>query len=353
MRLTDGEIELAETASRLCLFAHFDEDDVVADYVIHYLSALKAAGFTVLVASTAALDDEQATRLRSHCDGVELRANIGLDFGSWKCLIAKLRLSRTQQLLLCNDSVYGPLADLTPYLATLTRKDADFYGVCGSIQHGHHLQSWFILFNPSAFNSRAFSDFFSDRSVPASKRAIVIGNEVRLTKVLADAGLRYACAYDPMSSGFISRHVPFNATHLLWRQLVATNQVPFIKVDLMRDNHLEIDDVASRRSIVAPVSKFLDESIETDLRRRKRRACPSGRSPAKLSWLGRFGVLDPVFRPELRHFIIRDFEASREGRSFTMLVNGVFFLGVRLAYRAFGRVMILLRGRQRETSSVS
>lgn len=350
MLLNDVEIELAESASRLCLFAHFDEDDVIADHVIYYLSALKASGFMVLVASTAALDHEQAAKLRSHCDGVELRANVGLDFASWKHLIAKLDLSRTQQLLLCNDSVYGPLTDLTEYLAKLTRRDADFYGVCASIMHEYHLQSWFILFNPRAFNSRAFFDFFGDRSVPSSKRDIIIGNEVRLTKVLVDAGLRYVCAYDPLADGFISRHVPINAAHQLWRQLVETNQVPFIKIDLMRDNPLAIADVAGRRLVVAPVSKFLDEAIEHDLRRRKKRAGPSGRSPMKLTWLGRFGVVDPVFRPELRHFIIRDFEAARDGRSFTMLANGVFFLGLRFAYRAFGRVMILLRERNSKPS---
>lgn len=339
MRLTDEEIAHAEEASRLCLFAHYDEHGVVGDHVIHYLVALKEAGFAVLVVSTAALNDAEAAKLRSQCDGLELRSNVGLDFGGWKDLVARVGLKRTEQLLLCNDSVYGPLIDLTSYLETLTRRDADFYGACGSIQHSFHLQSWFVLFRPSAFRSPAFATFFGDRSVPASKRDVVVENEVRLTTVLTEAGLRYACAYNPMTDGLISRYVPFNATHLLWRQLAAARLVPFIKIDLMRDNPLAIEDVAIGRPMIARISASLNDAVEHDLRRRRRRSHPPGQASVKTSWLGRFGIMDPVFRPELRHFIVRDFEASRSGRSTVLLLNGAIFLVIRIAYLAFGRFM--------------
>lgn len=343
MRLSDDEISFAEGSPRLCLFAHFDEHGIVGDHVIYYLEALKKAGFTILVASTAALDHDQTKKLRSSCDGVEVRPNVGLDFGSWKDLVSRVKFTRTKQLLLCNDSVYGPLMDVASYIEKLTQPEADFYGACGSIQHEFHLQSWFILLNPSAFQSPAFARFFEDRSVPASKRAIIMDNEVRLTTVLIEAGLRYACAYDPTTSGLISRYVPFNAMHLLWRQLAANGQVPFVKIDLMRDNPLMVEDVASRRPIVARRSTWLDEAVEHDLRRRQRRADPAGQAPVKRSWLGRFGVMDPVIRPELRHFIIRDYEASLAGRRWILILNGGFFLGLRIAYLAFARLVVLLR----------
>jgi lipopolysaccharide biosynthesis protein len=338
MRLTDEEIAFAQEAPRLCLFAHYDEHGVVGDHVIHYLAALKKAGFAVLVASSAALNEAEAAKLRLHCDGLELRSNVGLDFGSWKDLIARIALTRTELLMLCNDSVYGPLVDLTSYLEVLTQQEADFYGACGSIEYAFHLQSWFLLFRPSAFASPAFAAFFEDRSVPATKRDIVVENEVRLTKVLIAAGLRYACAYNPMTDGLISRYVPFNATHLLWRQLLATGKVPFIKIDLMRDNPLAIGDVANRRPVVAQTSASLELAIEHDLQRRPARAQPS-----KSSWLGRFGTLDPVFRPDLRQFLIRDFEAAQRGRSAVLLVNCAIFMGIRIVYLAFGRLARIAR----------
>lgn len=347
MRLTAEEIAYAQAAARLCLFAHYDEGGAIGDHVIHHLDALRSAGFAVLVASTATLDAEQAATLRSHCDGVELRPNVGLDFGSWKHLVGRVDLARAEQLLLCNDSVYGPLVPLDPYLEALTARDADFYGVCGSIQHDFHLQSWFLLFAPRAFRSRAFADFFDDRTVPTSKRGIIVENEVRLTRVLVDAGLRYACAYDPRTAGIISRYVPFNATHLLWRQLIETGQMPFIKVDLMRDNPLAIVDLDHRRRS-ASVSQGMNAIIDKNLSERARRADREDLAPPNLSWLGRFGVLDPVVRPELRHFMIRDFEAVRAGRRVTALANGGVFLGLRIVYLAFARIVLLsrrLRGR--------
>ncbi len=106
----------------LCLFAHFDQDDVLADYVLHYLQAIQAAGFDIVVISTSNLSDADVARLRTVAQDVILRENRGHDFASWGLGIERYADLFSGRLLLTNDSVYGPIGDLRGGRATPCRQ---------------------------------------------------------------------------------------------------------------------------------------------------------------------------------------------------------------------------------------
>src|ERR1700728_1999134 len=67
----------------VCLFAHFDKDDKVDEYVFRYLDKIKELNFAIVFISTARLATADVERLHSVCFDVILRQNAGLDFGSW------------------------------------------------------------------------------------------------------------------------------------------------------------------------------------------------------------------------------------------------------------------------------
>ena len=52
----------------LCVFAHFDRDGLVEDYVVYYLSKLEKLGCEIVFVSTAeSMETEQIEKLRPHC----------------------------------------------------------------------------------------------------------------------------------------------------------------------------------------------------------------------------------------------------------------------------------------------
>ena len=67
----------------LCLFAHFDKDSIVDDYVLHYLAKLKELPFSIIFISASPLGGGEQAKLAGCCDDVIVRPNAGLDFGSW------------------------------------------------------------------------------------------------------------------------------------------------------------------------------------------------------------------------------------------------------------------------------
>lgn len=249
----------------VCLFAHFDRDDRLDDYVLWQLERLKELDFSIVFVSASRLAPIDVARLRSTCLDVILRENAGLDFGSWSVGFAKHGSDITGRLLLANDSVYGPIGDLKGVVNRLTRKDVDFYGMVESLQIAPHLQSWFLLFEPWVVRHESFKNFWQQPFATMAKTKLIAKGEVGLSRRLLAAGFRYEALYRP-------RHFPlaghaFNPAHLLWRELLVEAGVPFVKIELLRSNPIALDDPGMILKFVRSVDPSICPLIEDHLAR--------------------------------------------------------------------------------------
>ena len=57
--------------NRVCIFAHYDKDNIIDDYVIYYLNALKKDFNKIIFVSDSDLPKEQTEKLSSICDYVQ------------------------------------------------------------------------------------------------------------------------------------------------------------------------------------------------------------------------------------------------------------------------------------------
>lgn len=229
----------------ICLFAHFDKDDKVDEYVLRYLGKIKELNFSVVFISASRLCQADVERLGAICFDVILRENKGLDFGSWSAGFAKHGSEIGGRLLLANDSVYGPLGDLADALDRLTQKPADFYGMVESTQTAPHLQSWFLLFEPWVARSAEFKAILAQPFSALSRKSIIAKGEVGLSRRLVRAGFRYRALYLASQAGLAVRLDAINPMHLLWRELLFEERIPFLKIELLRDNPLGVEDAGT------------------------------------------------------------------------------------------------------------
>lgn len=235
-----------------CLFAHFDKDDQVDEYVLHYLEHIKELNFSIVFVSTSRLPPSEVERVRSHCCDVILRENDGLDFGSWAAGFARHNAAFGGRLLLANDSVYGPIGSLSAAVDRLTSQPADFYGFVESIEIAPHLQSWFLLFEPRVVEDPAFTAVLSRSYGAMSKQQIIAQGEVNLSRSLAGAGFRYNSLYGSSTASLPERCLMGNPSHFLWLELLLEEGIPFLKVELLRDNPAGLEDA---KTILAAVDR--------------------------------------------------------------------------------------------------
>lgn len=260
----------ANSLKRAVIFAHYDRDGLVDDYVLYYLSSLrKVCGFIVFV-STAELSQAELGKVQNLAEVVIKRENVGHDFFSYKAGLDELRKHAPEsysEVILCNDSVYGPLYPMEEMFAAMERTGADFWGVTEAQELAHHLQSYFLVFRRSVLQSAPFLDFWAAMAPLSDRAEIVRRYEVGLSQLLEARGFK-AAAYvkagafssrgyarlmaarlkklftmpraelrsklGKFFSGASSMHP--NPTFTLWRELLVEKRNPFLKISLLRYN---------------------------------------------------------------------------------------------------------------------
>jgi len=198
---------------KLAIFAHFDKSNSIRLYVIYYLEQLKAICDSIIFVSTSVLNEQECAKLVNLCDRIIIRQNVGHDFCSYKVGIDAIsNLDNCDELILCNDSCFGPLFPLKFIYDKLTKQQADFWGMSMNARPQLHIQSYFIGFNKKVIQSQPFQNFWQQLKALDNKDQIVFDYEVGLSQQLIDAGF-IAIAVLPISG------IRINLFQLLARRL--------------------------------------------------------------------------------------------------------------------------------------
>ena len=184
---------------RLFLFAGFDKSGIVDDAMILYIRALSKLG-DVIVFIDSDCDATQTKKLKPYVLNATAKRHGEYDFGSYKRAFAWANthtdLSQYDFMYMVNDSVYGPLFPLKPYITKMESFATDAFGMVHSTKSEHpHIQSWFIGMRPSVFMSKWFGEFLSAVTPQKSKGAITHLYEHGFSKRVMENGGTYACLY--------------------------------------------------------------------------------------------------------------------------------------------------------------
>jgi len=258
---------------RIVLFAHFDLNNIIDDYVLYYLKSIKEYSDFLIFISTSSLSESETSKVEQLCDKILIRENVGYDFLSWRTGLEHTPdLSDFDELIFCNDSVYGPIFPIKEMFDASLELQSDFWGITDCHAITYHIQSYFIAFNKNVFSSEAFRTFMENIRVEKTKRDVINKYEVKLTQVLLNHGYT-GKAYVPEMKGMrkliltrlqqvknrslkrLARDIgkkkmmsrkrwdtgQLNRSHLYWKDLVTRFRMPFIKVELFRDNPATVD----------------------------------------------------------------------------------------------------------------
>lgn len=271
--------QIPGTRSDLCIFAHFDRDNIIDDYVVYYLQALAKLGCETIVVTTAEeLAEDEIRKALPFCRQFIIKRNIGYDFASWRtALVAVEDLSGYERVVVANDSVYGPLQDLGAVFKEMSHRDLSFWGITDSLRYGRHLQSYFMVFERPVLNSLVFRKFWKCLPDYRDKHVVIAQCEVGLSRRLAAAGFNFG-AYNPVETVFENmskehdglfwrvRGHRFNTTHMGWRILLHAG-CPFLKVQLLRDNPKKLEGLANWDRELNAVSDYDTGLIQRHLKR--------------------------------------------------------------------------------------
>lgn len=286
---------------RAAVFAHYDKDGFVKDYVLYYLKELKKIAGTIVFVSCCNLKNAEC--LNGLADKIIVEEHNEYDFGSYKrgFLHLQERLNEFDELIFANDSCYGPLYPLQNIFNNMN--DCDFWGITKN-NYGYkknlgqffvkrpHIQSYFVVFKKNVFTKSFFADFVNSIKHEESKKLVISNYEIGLTELLVQKGYKYKTlinAYENIN----------NVTILKWREIIEKYKMPFIKRSLF---DLKNTDAATIENYVTLLGDYPKNLI--NLPRNINKKIPFGIKKLIFSALANFP------------FVIR--------KSFTILINKLF-----------------------------
>lgn len=254
-----------KTKNKLCLYAHFDQAGKIADYVIGQCEELKKNGYDVILISTSpALEQNAIESALKSLRGIIHRKNLGYDFVSWRTAMMSLGdFSSYDELLLTNDSVFGPFSDLSLIFKNIADSQSSVSGLTDNWEKCYHLQSFFIHFKKPALHSSVFKSFWDTVRIRADKETIIISYEVGLSQHFIRHGYKLKALFPfheirakclDMGAGFQYRdkilRQPLNSTIFMWDVLLTEFGFPFIKTEILKINRFQSHNVPLWRSLI-------------------------------------------------------------------------------------------------------
>lgn len=297
---------------RAVIFAHYDKDNIIDDYVIYYLKALKELEHELVFVSCNNLSDTEKSKLDGIADYIITENHNEYDFGSYKrgYLYLKNSLKDFDELIFANDSCYGPLCSLSAVFDEMDREEqCDFWGITknkfGLIKDrkGYrtierpHIQSYFLVFSKKVFTSKVFDEFMQSIKPLDNKNEVIINYEIGLTEILKDAGFK--------ENSYIKAFYRFNHVVLsFWRLLIEHYNMPFIKCSILRHQNEDLTTTVLWQECISSNTDYPVSLIEKNLSRTALEYKPVKLIPPlfKILYFYLIGILPSVFKHIFRKF---------------------------------------------------
>lgn len=191
---------------RVVIFAGHNRKSKIENYVLYYLKGLREIADILIYAADNEPSPIYLQQLEKIVDKAVFEKHGEYDFGSWKRglrVASQLSLlADADELVLCNDSCYGPVFPFAEMFAYMENSRGDFWGVTKNCQSAlEHLQSYFMVFKKNVFNLALFKDFFEGVTQEKSFWDVVSRYEVGLSRLLIEKGKYSFDVYCTINSG--------------------------------------------------------------------------------------------------------------------------------------------------------
>jgi rhamnosyltransferase len=226
---------------RVALFAHFDPQNQIKRHVVDYLSKLKAECDRIVFVSTSPLPSEEQEKVLRFASEVLLKENTGFDFGMWRYALDRIEWQDSDEIVLVNSSVLGPVFPLRPIFDRMANEVCDCWGMTDCEEVTWHLQSYFLVLRRPVITSPHFTKFWETVLPLRHKGQVILSYEIGLTTYFQGEGFKPGvfASVSEWATAAVRRQMRrtrnFNPTLFHPLELLAAG-MPFVKASLLKEN---------------------------------------------------------------------------------------------------------------------
>lgn len=240
---------------RAIVFAHFDKNNTIEDFVIYYLKELKKLAHDIIFVSDSNISELELNKISNLTTKNIIGHHGEYDFGSYKKGYQYLKnnnlLNQFDELIFANDSCYAPLFPLDNMFKKMEENNCDFWGATMNLctenhKEKEHVQSYFLVFKSQIFKNQIFDNFINSIQKENNKDLVIEKYEIGLSQYLKNNGFIGDC-YSQISKTFDNTQIKG------YRKLILEEKIPFLK-----------RSIAQKKNINMAYPLFLKELIQKE-----------------------------------------------------------------------------------------
>lgn len=182
---------------RLGVVCIYDSEGIVHKYLQFYIESLKSVVDDIYFISNGDLQQQSVEILKTYSSKIYIRPNIGYDAGAYKFFlnncITEEKLFLYDELVLANDTCFGPFKAFEDIFTEMNKKQADFWGLTFVDMNLYQfIQSDFLVFKKRTFSSLIY--YFNNKIVgnAITKHMVCLQFERGLFKYLVEHDFNYS-----------------------------------------------------------------------------------------------------------------------------------------------------------------
>lgn len=191
---------------RTAVVASYFGDGVIPPALVYFLRGLRGVTDNIVYVADCPVRPEEVEKLRGIVTVAKFERHGQYDFGSYRRGLAIARAKgllaaeRADELVVANDSCYGPVYPFAEGFAKMAARDVDFWGYMGYKAFGStpdFIQSFFYVFRRRVIDSGKLDEFLGGVRGKIERDKVIAKFEWQFTRFLAAAGFRWDC-YAPI-----------------------------------------------------------------------------------------------------------------------------------------------------------
>lgn len=226
---------------RLCIYLTYDKQNIVDKYIEYMLKELRTCVDKLVVVCNMTEVLQGMEYITAYADSYFLRENVGLDIGGFKDSLCNLlgwnEVLKFDELILANDSFFGPFIPMKDIFMEMDRKPVDFWGLtkhaqCRSEERVYcpeHLQSFFTVVRKKMLHSDVFRCYWEKLPYFSSFNEAVKQHELVFTQYFGEHGYQYDCYADMKPNDSFNLENNFIQYSSLPYELIKKRKFPFFK----------------------------------------------------------------------------------------------------------------------------
>lgn len=231
--------------NRLGIFVFYDEDGIVDEYVFYLLGDLCQNLQDLIIIINGNIQSQYEERFKSLTSYIVYRENKGFDAAAFKFALTKYlkweKIAEYDELVLVNDTFFGPLYPLKEVFASMEPKKYDFWGltchyevsdVFGTCPYGYipaHIQSYFMVIDRKMHGDASFRLYWEQLEIPSTFEEAVGIHEAVFTKHFEERGFSWGVYVDTEYCKSKDRSNNYNAYAIDPYILLSQKSMPVLK----------------------------------------------------------------------------------------------------------------------------